>query len=280
MRQYIAAKSQHPDALLFFRLGDFYELFFDDAKTASRELQLTLTARDKERNTPMCGVPYHAAENYIARLLRLGYRVAICDQMEDPKLTKKIVRREVTRVLSPGTALDPALAAEQSNYLAAVHLTDAAAGVAFLDLSTGDFRTTEFSGAGPSNQGAVAQALEELLRLTPAELIFPTSRGPFGPKTDSVLDPLGAQIMAQIKTRTPVDDYVFSLDFALPLLERQLGAKSLEGFGLAGHSAAAIAAGAIVHYVRTTQQSDVDPRRFAPLLRPRRVSSPRPGHRA
>ena len=248
MRQYLAAKGQHPDALLFFRLGDFYELFFDDAKTASRELQLTLTARDKERNTPMCGVPWHAAENYIARLLRLGYRVAICDQMEDPKLAKKIVRREITRVLTPGTALDPTLAAEQSNYLAAVHLTDTTAGVAFLDLSTADFRATEFSGAG-----AVAQALEELLRLTPAELIFPTTRGPFGPKTDSAsLDPL----LTQIKTRTAVDDFVFSADFAIPLLERQLGSASLEGFGLAGHSAAAIAAGAIVHYVRTTQQSD------------------------
>ncbi|MFP5227298.1 MAG: DNA mismatch repair protein MutS [Acidobacteriota bacterium] len=248
MRQYLAAKAQHPDALLFFRLGDFYELFFDDAKTASRELQLTLTARDKERNTPMCGVPYHAAENYIARLLRLGYRVAICEQMEDPKLAKKIVRREVTRVLTPGTALDPALAAEQSNYLAAVHLAENTAGVAVLDLSTADFRATEFSGPG-----AAAQALEELLRIAPAEIIFPTARGPFGPQTDaSTLDPL----LAQIKTRTAVDDYVFSADFAIPLLERQLGAKSLEGFGLSGHPSAAIAAGAIVHYVRSTQQSD------------------------
>ena len=249
MRQYLAAKRQHPDALLFFRLGDFYELFFDDAKTASRELQLTLTSRDKERNTPMCGVPWHAAENYIARLLRLGYRVAICDQMEDPKLTKKIVRREVTRVLTPGTALDPNLAAERSNYLAAVHLTDSTAGVAFLDLSTADFRATEFSGTA-----AAAQALEELLRIAPAELIFPSTRGPFGPKTEAAtLDPL----LTQIKTRTAVDDYVFSADFAIPLLERQLGSASLEGFGLAGHSAAAIAAGAIVHYVRTTQQYDV-----------------------
>jgi DNA mismatch repair protein MutS len=249
MRQYLAAKRQHPDALLFFRLGDFYELFFDDAKTASRELQLTLTARDKERNTPMCGVPWHAAENYIARLLRQGYRVAICEQMEDPKLTKKIVRREVTRVLTPGTALDPQLAAEQSNYLAAVHLTENAAGLAFLDLSTGDFRATEFSATG-----ATAQALEELLRLCPAELIFPTTRGPFGPHSDpSSLDPL----LAQIKTRTPVDDFAFSPDYAIPLLERQLGSQSLEGFGLAHHPAAAIAAGAIVHYIRTTQQSEV-----------------------
>jgi DNA mismatch repair protein MutS len=257
MRQYLAAKRQHPDALLFFRLGDFYELFFDDAKTASGELQITLTARDKERNVPMCGVPYHAAENYIARLLRKGYRVAICDQMEDPKLTKKIVRREVTRVLTPGTALDPSLAAEQSNYLAAVHLAQEAAGLAFLDLSTGDFRATEFSGPG-----ATAQCLEELLRLTPSELIFPTTRSPFGPKTDAAtLDPL----LAQIKTRTPIDDWAFSADFAIPLLERQLGSQSLEGFGLAGHAAAAIAAGAIVHYVRSTQQNEashVDSLRF------------------
>jgi DNA mismatch repair protein MutS len=257
MRQYLAAKRQHPDALLFFRLGDFYELFFDDAKTASRELQLTLTARDKERNTPMCGVPWHAAETYIARLLRRGYRIAICEQMEDPKLAKKIVRREVTRVLTPGTALDPSLAAEQSNYLAAVHLAGSAAGLAYLDLSTGDFRATEFSGAG-----AAAQCLDELLRLAPSELIFPAARGPLGPQTEAAA--LEA-LLAQVRTRTPVDDWVFSADFAIPLLERQLGSRGLEGFGLAGHVAAAVAAGAIVHYVRTTQQTDaahVDSLRF------------------
>ena len=100
-------------------MGDFYELFYDDAVVVSRELQLTLTARDRERTQPMCGVPYHAVEGYLARLLRKGYRIAICDQMEDPKLTKKIVRREVTRVLSPGTALDSALGQEQNNFLAA-----------------------------------------------------------------------------------------------------------------------------------------------------------------
>ena len=257
MRQYLAAKSQHPDALLFFRLGDFYELFFDDAKTASRELQLTLTARDKERNTPMCGVPWHAAESYIARLLRKGFRVAICEQMEDPKLTKKIVRREVTRVLTPGTALDPSLAAEQSNYLAAFHLAGECAGLAFLDLSTGDFRATEFSGPG-----STAQCLDELLRLAPSELVFPASRGPLDQNpVAATLDPL----LAQIKTRTPIDDWAFSQDFAVPLLERQLGNKSLDGFGLGSHPAAAIAAGAIVHYVRTTQNNDashVDSLRF------------------
>ena len=120
MRQWTAAKRENPDALLFFRMGDFYELFYDDAVTVSRELQLTLTARDRERSQPMCGVPYHAVESYLTRLLRMGYRIAICDQMEDPKLTKKIVRREVTRVLTPGTALDAALGQEQNNFLAAL----------------------------------------------------------------------------------------------------------------------------------------------------------------
>ena len=119
MRQWSAAKRENPDALLFFRMGDFYELFYDDAVVASRELQLTLTARDRERQLPMCGVPYHAVEQYLTRLLRKGFRIAICDQMEDPKLTKKIVRREVTRVLTPGTALDSGLGQEQNNFLAA-----------------------------------------------------------------------------------------------------------------------------------------------------------------
>src|SRR6185312_5439468 len=113
MRQWTAAKRENPDALLFFRMGDFYELFYDDAGIASRELQLTLTARDRERQVPMCGVPYHSVENYVARLLRKGFRIAICEQMEDPKLTKKIVKREVIRVLSPGTAMDTALGQEQ-----------------------------------------------------------------------------------------------------------------------------------------------------------------------
>src|ERR1700754_522326 len=125
MRQYFAAKALHPDALLFFRMGDFYELFYDDAKTAARELEITLTARDRERQVPMCGVPYHAVEGYLGRLLHKGYRIAICEQMEDPKLAKKIVRREVTRVLSPGTALDPAHRSERNNYLAAIYTSAA-----------------------------------------------------------------------------------------------------------------------------------------------------------
>src|ERR1700745_1737578 len=122
MRQYAAIKKEHPHTLLFFRLGDFYELFFDDAVTAARELQITLTSRNKEKGVavPMCGVPYHAAENYIAKLIRKGFKVAICDQMEDPKVAKKLVKREVTRVMTPGTTADANLGSEENNFLAAV----------------------------------------------------------------------------------------------------------------------------------------------------------------
>jgi DNA mismatch repair protein MutS len=248
MRQWTAAKRENPDALLFFRMGDFYELFYDDAVTVSRELQLTLTARDRERNQPMCGVPYHAVESYLMRLLRKGYRVALCDQMEDPKLTKKIVRREVTRVLSPGTALDAGLGQEQNNFLAAyfetsgVHKANAQAeticAVALLDVSTGEFRTAEFQGAAVRQQ-----AVDEILKAGSSEVLVAASTE------------LPAQL-ERIPARTRVEDWVWTREFAVPLVERQLNVRSLEGFGLTGHPAAAIAAGAVLHYVRTTQKNE------------------------
>ena len=145
MRQYSAIKERHPNALLFFRLGDFYELFFEDAIVAAKELQITLTSRNKEKGqpVPMCGVPYHAAEGYIARLIRKGFRVAVCDQMEDPRFAKKLVKREVTRVVTPGTAIDSQLLEpRENNYLAAMVERNGALGLALADLSTGDFRAT------------------------------------------------------------------------------------------------------------------------------------------
>jgi DNA mismatch repair protein MutS len=270
MRQWTAAKRENPDALLFFRMGDFYELFYDDAVTVSRELQLTLTARDRQRNQPMCGVPYHAVESYLTRLLRKGYRIAICDQMEDPKLTKKIVKREVTRVLSPGTALDAGLGQEQNNFLAAYfeagsraeEAADAAGkraakaaarqaslvcAVALLDVSTGEFRTTEFTGAT-----ARQQAVDEILKAGSHEVLAAASAE------------LPAQL-ERIPARTRVEDWVWTPEFAIPLVERQLNVRSLEGFGLTGHAAAAIAAGAVLHYVRTTQKNEalhIDSLRF------------------
>jgi DNA mismatch repair protein MutS len=244
MRQYAAAKRQNPDALLFFRMGDFYELFFEDAQVAARELQITLTARDKERSVPMCGVPYHAADSYLSRLLRKGYRVAICEQMEDPKLTKKIVRREVTRVLTPGTALDPTLASERNNYLAALHFEGPVAALALLDLSTGDFRAMEFSGAG-----AVGFCIDELSKAQPSEVLLSTGLTPLDPQMEAEIDKIG--------TKTRLEEWVFTSDYAIPLLERQLGANGLEGFGLANARAAAIAAGAVAHYARSTQQIEL-----------------------
>jgi len=242
MRQWTAAKRENPDALLFFRMGDFYELFYDDAVTASRELQLTLTARDRERQMPMCGVPYHSVETYLTRLLRRGYRIAICEQMEDPKLTKKIVRREVIRVLSPGTALDSALGQEQNNFLAAYFESgpdkQAVCAVALLDVSTGEFRTSEFQGAK-----ARQQALDALLLAGPSEVLLPTTAEMPG-------------ALEKIAARTRVEDWVFTRDFAVPLIERQLQVRSLEGFGMIGHEAAAIAAGVLLHYVRTTQKNE------------------------
>lgn len=246
MRQYQAAKREHPDALLFFRMGDFYELFYEDAKTAARELQITLTARDRERTQPMCGVPYHAVEGYLSRLLRKGYRIAICEQMEDPKLTKKIVRREVTRLLTPGTALDASLGAGQNNYLAAIHRVGEAVGLAYLDLSTAEFRATEFHGTE-----AMVQALDELGKIAPSEIIFAASER-WADVKESPAE------VSQVKSSSALEDWIFSADYGLPLLARQLGAHSLDGFGLAGHRAAATAAGAIVHYLRSTQKSGPD----------------------
>jgi DNA mismatch repair protein MutS len=254
MRQYFAAKAQHPDALLFFRMGDFYELFYEDAKTAARELEITLTARDRERQVPMCGVPYHAVDGYIGRLLHKGYRIAICEQMEDPKLTKKIVRREVTRVLSPGTALDPAQRSERNNYLAAIYnapaqrAEDDRVGLALLDLSTGEFRATEFAG-----KSAASLCLDDLTRQQPAELLLSAETHLFPALPTETLN----AALDSIRTKTRLDAWAFSADYAIPLLERQLQARSLDGFGLAGHTAAAIAAGAALHYVRSTQAGDL-----------------------
>ena len=164
MRQYAAIKKEHPSALLFFRLGDFYELFFDDAVLAAKELQITLTSRNKEKGIaiPMCGVPHHAAEGYISKLIRKGFKVAICEQVEDPRVAKKLVRREVTRVVTPGTAADSSLSSEENNFLAAVAQTGERTGFAALDLSTGEFRATEFQG-----EDAVKRIQEEIQQLRP-----------------------------------------------------------------------------------------------------------------
>jgi DNA mismatch repair protein MutS len=250
MRQYRAAKDAHPDALVFFRLGDFYELFFEDAVTASRELQLTLTSRDKTKSVPMCGVPYHAAEGYLQKLLRKGYKIALCEQMEDPKQTKTIVRREVTRVLTPGTALDPTLEAEQSNYLASVAMLGTVCGLALVDLSTGEFRATEFAGAN-----GWAQAVDELGRVRPVELLY--GQGLLGGVNLAGEEETAAGLDG-IRTKTAVEEWVFTAEYAVPLLRNHFKVHSLDGMGLGGHEAAAAAAGVLLHYMRATKQGGLE----------------------
>ncbi len=271
MRQYAAIKKEHPNALLFFRLGDFYELFFDDAVLAARELQITLTSRNKEKGVeiPMCGVPHHAAEGYIAKLIRRGFKVAVCEQVEDPRLAKKLVRREVTRVVTPGTASDSSLNAEENNFLAAVATVGDRAGFAALDLSTGEFRATEFGG-----ESAVRRIQEELEQLRPKEVLYGSSAPLFEKRTNPDIRDLAASSSTQMSTsattgpapvrsangvaETPLDDWIFAPDHAIPLLENHFGVLSLEGFGLAGKQAAASAAGAILYYIRSTQRGKLD----------------------
>jgi len=264
MQQYHAVKKQHPEALLLFRLGDFYELFYDDAVVASRILQITLTARNKEKGepVPMCGVPYHAAENYIARLIRASYKVAICEQMEEPGPGKKLVRREVIRVLTPGTASGSSLVdPKENNFLAAIARAAGASaaaasngrsssrqseprvGLAYVDLSTGEFRATEFTG-----DKSEARLRDELEILRPREILVPrrVTLFPEGERSIAPSDSKGRAV------ETKLDDWIFDASYATRQLETHFRVAGLEGFGLAGHPQAVAAAGAIVHYLRET----------------------------
>src|SRR5947209_9007854 len=167
--QYLQIKRQNPDAILFFRMGDFYELFDDDAEIVARELEIALTRRDFGRGekSPMAGVPHHAIDGYVAKLVGKGYRVAICEQTSDPALSKGLVDREVVRIVTPGTVIDPAmLAARRNNFLASVFVGREAAGIAYVDITTGEFAVTQFS--TPEPELAVQQ---EIARVAPAEVI-------------------------------------------------------------------------------------------------------------
>jgi DNA mismatch repair protein MutS len=241
MKQYHEAKEACPDALLLFRMGDFYEMFFDDAKTAARTLNLALTSRDKgEDATPMAGFPYHQLESYLGKLIAAGFRVAVCEQVEDPKLAKGLVRREVTRVVTPGTVVDDALLdPRQSNYLAAVSPGDPI-GIAWVEISTGRFQAAGFP---PS------QLADQLARLGPAECLLAESA-----------DPLPARLDEQMMvTRRP--DWAFGLATARQTLTKHFGTASLEGFGFNSgkeDTQAIQAAGAILDYLKETQRSSLE----------------------
>jgi DNA mismatch repair protein MutS len=251
MRQYQDAKRQHPDALLFFRMGDFFELFYEDAVVAARALDLTLTSRSRDTAggaVPMCGVPFHAADGYITRLVRQGFRVAICDQVEDPKTAKGVVRREVTRVVTPGTLTDAAyLDARTPVLLAALAPAtvgrEAVIGAAWLDVSTGDFSCADYRGdAGRRQLG------EELSVQRPREVLLPA---------DVSLDELLGGLPVTGATVTTREPWQFAFDGAERVLLDQLQAAGLAGFGLDGHPQATAAAGALVQYLRDTQKADL-----------------------
>src|SRR5579863_1736193 len=235
MRQYHGIKQQVPNALLLFRLGDFYELFYDDAVLAARELEITLTARNKEKGQPipMCGVPYHSAENYIARLIQKGYRVAICDQMEVASAATKLVKREVTRIVTPGTAMNAAvLRSHENNYLAAFLPNGNRAGLAYVDVSTGEFRATEIDSA------EVSPALEAL-------------------SAREVLTPSGTQQKLPC-LKTDVEAWVFEADYAARSLRDHFHLLALDGCGLDQRPLATGAAAALLHYLRDTQRAALD----------------------
>ncbi|GBC78088.1 DNA mismatch repair protein MutS [bacterium HR08] len=263
LKQYHEIKRRYPGTLLFFRLGDFYELFYEDAIIGARELEITLTARHKERGAPvpMCGVPHHAVMGYIAKLIRKGYRVALCDQVEEPTSSTKLVRREVVRIITPGTVLDgQLLEANENHYLAAVCGMADAAAAGFLDLSTGEFVVTEFTG-----EQAWERLLEQMEAFAPREVLYPKALEPlldvYRPR-EAVSSEGGADRELPIvrtvldrAARTPLEDWVFDFAYAHALLCEHFGVATLEGFDLAGHDLAVRAAGAVLHYVRETQRA-------------------------
>jgi DNA mismatch repair protein MutS len=251
-RQWQAAKARYPDALLLFRMGDFYEMFAEDAEIGARELELTLTSREcgKGRRIPMCGVPHHAVQRYVQTLIKKGYRAAVCEQVEDPKLAKGLVRRDVTRVVTPGTLLeDEFLEGSANNYLASVAREGAAWGIASVDISTGDFAVTQataqppmasrqglLNGAAPRDERVPDAVAEELSRIEPAEIIAPAD----------VAETLSAHGGPHVTVIEPPAD---AFHTPAERLARHFGVASLEGFGIADLTAGVAAAAAVLDYL-------------------------------
>lgn len=237
MRQYLDIKKENGDAILFFRIGDFYEMFFDDARCASRVLGIALTSRDRTREIPMCGVPYHAAATYIAKLVKEGHKVAVCEQVTDPRDSKGIVERAVSRVITPGIALDSEiLDPRANNFIAGAHTGTGSCGFSYMDVSTGEFRITEF----PSE----AALKDEIRRLCPLELVVAEeARGAFE------LNELG------VKKLSTLPRYDFDRGVAQGRLTEHFNTASLDGFGCAGLDEGVRAAGALLKYIKDTQRS-------------------------
>jgi len=260
MRQYHEAKKRVPGKLVFFRLGDFYEMFYEDAVVASRELEITLTSRNKDKSgapIPMCGVPHHSVEGYIARLLKKGFKIAICEQVEDSRSSKKLVHREVTRIMTPGTVVEEMLLdPKDNNFLGSFLQTGDGIGLALIDLSTSDFMVTEFHA-----EDAWQKSLDELNRFKPKELILPED------EMEELRERLTNEWSADW-VPSSVEGWAFNSDYASRLLLEHLGAASLAGFGFEDRSLAVGAAGALIHYLRAAKLESLAraaiPRLFEP----------------
>jgi DNA mismatch repair protein MutS len=242
MEQYFRIKELHPDALLFFRLGDFYEMFYEDAKTAAPVLDIALTSRQK---VPMCGVPYHAVNSYLPKLLRQGFKVAICEQVEDPKTAKGVVRREIIKVLTPGTAVEiESEEAKESTFIISLALAEDGWGLALADLSTGEVRTLE---------GAWTEAklvVDEVFKAAPKEILYP----------EGAEDALRRALPldgANGATLSPIEAWLFDPPQAARVVLAHFGAKSLAGFGLEDKPRAVAAAGALLAYVKKVRQDSL-----------------------
>ena len=251
MKQYLEIKRNNPDSILFFRLGDFYEMFADDAKLASKELDLTLTSRDKdpkkapEEKVPMCGIPYHASEAYIARLIAKGYKVAICEQMEDPATAKGLVKRDIIRVVTPGTVIDAAcLDDKSSNFLCGIYMDSRSAGVAFCDITTGKAHLTAFSG-----KDRVEHVINELGRFSPAEAIL--NDGAYAER--ALVDVLREKFSCRVENG---GERRFLLNEAEKNIRRQFGEEAQKRLP-AGNPAAAMALGGLLNYLYETQKTDL-----------------------
>ncbi|MCD7827879.1 MAG: DNA mismatch repair protein MutS [Clostridiales bacterium] len=247
IEQYLKVKEQYPDAILFFRLGDFYEMFFDDAKTASRELELVLTGRDcgREEKAPMCGIPYHAADSYIAKLVAKGYKVAICEQMEDPAAAKGIVKRDVIRVHTPGTVIESAMLDEgKNNYLGCIYSEEQNIGLCFADISTGSICATEFSGSS-----ARERAISEIARFAPAEILV----NGYTAKLSEVNEFLTRKITLFAET---LDDSKFDADTCEKIVTG-LYKKPLSELNLQDRTYALRALGATIFYLEQVQKNDL-----------------------
>ena len=260
MRQYLDVKHQHRDALVFFRMGDFYEMFYEDALVAARALDLTLTSRSKDtqgNGIPMCGVPFHAAETYVARLVKKGFRVAICDQTEDARKAKGLVRREVVRVVSPGTLTEATyLDAREPAFIMAVTTVESRGsttfGVALIDLSTGEFTAAEYPGAD-----GLTALVDELAVLKPRELVVPGDPSTHPAASGQTVAARWPALTATGLPVTPVEAWAFDEETARRTLLDQLRTTGLAGFGLEGRAAATAAAGGLLHYLRATQKVDL-----------------------